>query len=89
MGKTYYIGGVFPVSVERREGDVPMQVEHRWRGGVGVFVREEIHRMAADEYNRQGHSQTHERLVERGGLSAGEIIALLADALVRERSEHG
>ena len=84
---TYYIGAPgFPTSSERRPGDVPMQTNSEWHRGQ-VWIKEEVHRMAAAEYNRQGHSQTHERLVERGGLGAGEIIALLADALERTARE--
>lgn len=40
--------------------------------------------LAYEEYAKQGHGgQYSERLLERGGFSQGEIIALLADALDR------
>ena len=84
---SYYIGGAgFPTSSEKRPGDVPMQIGREWCKGR-VWINEKVHRMAVEEYNRQGNPQTHERLVERGGLGAGEIIALLADALERTARE--
>ena len=44
----------------------------------------EILRMAYDEYAAQGHGgQSFERIQERGGFSAREVISLLADSVLR------
>jgi len=53
-------------------------------------IPEPIARLAHDEYARiyGADYQTFERLHERGGFGVGEVIALLADALERERAEH-
>lgn len=51
------------------------------------LLDERIARLAYEEYERQyGNSQSFERLHQRGGFSVGEVITLLADALLRERS---
>jgi hypothetical protein len=58
-----------------------IQLHRRDYGKSSDTLPEPIVRAAAAEYNRQGFSQSFERLQERGGLSDTEIIALLADAL--------
>lgn len=45
---------------------------------------EGILRLAQKEYeNQYGHSQDYERIQERGGLSYGEVVYLLADLAER------
>lgn len=44
---------------------------------------ESILLLAHEEYAAQGHSQSFERIQERGGFGVMEVIALLADHLER------
>lgn len=66
--------------VQGREGDPPVQPLRRQYGTINPL----IHKLAWEEYARQGHgNQSAERIAERGGFGTGEIIMLLADALLR------
>lgn len=50
-------------------------------------IRADIARLVYEEYANQGHgAQSFERLHERGGFGAGEMIMLLADLVCRERN---
>lgn len=52
-------------------------------------VSERIARVAHAEYAAQGHRQTFERLHERGGFSAAELIELLAQRIERLEATRG
>lgn len=56
--------------------------EHRRRP---LTLPEPVLRLAQAEYDIQHPGQPYERMQERGGLGVLEIVALLADALERER----
>ncbi len=43
-----------------------------------------ILKLAHDEYRAQGHSQSLERIQERGGFGVFEIVRLLADGIERQ-----
>jgi hypothetical protein len=63
-----------------------VQIENdlRDRGALRTLPRELV-KIAADEYNAQGYSQSFDRLNERGGLGVLEIVRLLADAYNRAK----
>lgn len=53
-----------------------------------VIVRDSIVKMAEAEYERQyGQDQPAKQLRERGGLSLGKVVHLLAEALMRYAPE--
>lgn len=55
------------------------QRDHR-----SLTLPEPVLRLAQREYEAQyGHQQDYERMQERGGLSLGEVIGLLADYVER------
>lgn len=73
-----------------------------WKGPTGVAQREHVSwddrykalhlpepvlLLAQAEYDIQFPGQPYKRMQERGGLGVLEIIALLADALERERAQ--
>lgn len=70
----------------------PQSVVQRGSFGRGFESRatipEEIARIAHVEYARR-HSQTFERLQERGGFSVAEVIMLLADTITRLEAGRG
>jgi hypothetical protein len=75
---THYYGGgdTGPkISVQRASKAV--------RSAERPTLPEKLVAMAEAEYERQGYGQTAKRLRERGGLSYGEVMALLADAVER------
>ena len=43
--------------------------------------------LAHEEYAAQGHSQPFEKVQKRGGFSDAELIALLADRVMRLQSQ--
>lgn len=59
-----------------------------WPEGKTFTLPLELLRIAGDEYEAQGYSQTFERLQERGGFGILELIALLADAAERAKADH-
>lgn len=65
------------------------------RGPLGVVQQdhtrithmpEEILRLAHEEYARR-HTQSFERIQERGGFSTGEVVLLLADYVDRLKAD--
>lgn len=86
MSDRWYCGTRF-YKAEQAVVQVPDVMRHPIR--KRPTIPDEIHRQAMKEYNRQGHNQTHERIQERGGLCAYEVIMLLADALNRARALKG
>ncbi|QDV49555.1 hypothetical protein Enr17x_15750 [Gimesia fumaroli] len=64
-----------------------VQVEHSWfkrnREREPITMPESILRLAHEEYAAQGHSQSFERIQERGGFGVMEVAALLADRVQR------
>ena len=64
---------------------IPMEWKHAHMRVREPTMPEDVLRLAQEEYDRQHPGQPYERMQERGGLGVVEVIALLADAIERER----
>lgn len=79
MSGKWYIAGTLDAGEQ-----VPVQIDARLRKREGgLTLPKDLVAIAGREYEKQGYSQTFERLCERGGLSILEIIQLMADAVNR------
>ncbi len=65
----------------------PMGVVQSELSRKPIRLPEAILRRAHEEYTKQHHGQSYERIQERGGFGLMEIIGLLADALGIEITE--
>lgn len=73
----YYLAQHPMISVQPLHGANPHNPDSR------PDLPEAVVSMAEAEYERRGFGQTADRLRERGGLSALEVVCLLGDALAR------
>lgn len=79
-----WVGSLSRYSGARGRVQVDTFIREAVRDRSGVTLPEPVLRLAQREYEAQyGQDQDYERMQERGGLSLGEVVGLLADYVER------